>query len=293
MPRSMTGGGAGSAAADGSTCRVEVRTVNNRGFKLSVRARESLFGFEPRIEAVVRERMHRGTISVVLEVRGGAVAATRRLDHDQLAAYLDDLEGFSVARNLPLPQQIDGLLGLPGVVADASHASDVVEKTWPLAAEALGKALDACDAMRLAEGAALAADMRGIIADIRRRVVTIRGRGPAAVERQRERLMERIGSVLAERGVKLAEADITREIVLLADRSDIAEEIVRLESHLDQFERLLGEDSPGRQLDFLAQELAREANTVASKSSDVEIAHAVVETKTLIERLREQVQNLE
>lgn len=293
MPKSMTGCGAGSSATGGSTCRVEVRTINNRGFKLSVRARESFFGFEPRIESVVRERMHRGTISVVLEIRGGAASATRRLDQDQLAAYLDDLEGFSAARNLPLPQQIDGLLCLPGVVADATPASDVVEKTWPLAAEALCKALDACDAMRLAEGAALAADMRGIIADIRRQMVTIRSRGPAAVERQRERLVERIGSVLAERGVKLVESDITREIVLLADRSDIAEEIVRLESHLEQFERLLGEDSPGRQLDFLAQELAREANTVASKSSDVAIAHAVVETKTLIERLREQVQNLE
>ncbi len=293
MPKSMTGCGAGSAAADGSACRVEVRTVNNRGFKLSVRARENFFGLESRIEAVVRERMHRGTISVVLEVRGGAASATRRLDYDQLAAYLDDLERFAVARNLPLPQRVDGILSLSGVVTDATPSSDAVEQTWPIAAEALGKALDGCDAMRLAEGAALAADMRIIIADIRRLVGVIQARGPAAVERQRERLIERIGSLLAERGVKLSEADITREIVLLSDRSDIAEEIVRLESHLDQFERLLGEDSPGRQLDFLSQELAREANTTGSKSSDVEIAHAVVEVKTLIERLREQVQNLE
>jgi uncharacterized protein (TIGR00255 family) len=293
MPKSMTGCGVGNATVGGSACRVEVRTVNNRGFKLSVRARENFFGLEPRIEAAIRGRMHRGTISVVLEVRGGAASATRRLDHDQLAAYLDDLEHIAATRNLSLPQSVEGILGLPGVVTDAAPTDDAMERTWPLAAEALGRALDACDAMRQAEGAALAADMRGIIVDIRRRVGFIRGRAPAAVERQRERLVERIGSLLAERGVRLDEADITREIVLLADRSDIAEEIVRLESHLDQFERLLGEDSPGRQLDFLSQELAREANTVASKSSDVEIAHAVVETKTLIERLREQVQNLE
>jgi len=293
MPRSMTGCGEGVAAAAGSTCRVEVRSVNNRGFKLTVRAREGLFSLEPRIEAVVRERFRRGTVSVSLDVQGLAAAATRRLDHDQLAAYLDDLERFSAARNLPLPQSLDGLLGLPGVVADVSPAGAAAEGLWPLVAEAVAAALVACDAMREAEGAALADDMRGIVAEVRRLVAGIRDRVPAAVARHRERLAERVGSVLAERGAGLSEADLTREIVLLADRSDIAEELVRLESHLDQFERLLAEPTAGRQLDFLTQELGREANTVAAKSADVEIAHAVVEAKTLIERLREQVQNLE
>jgi uncharacterized protein (TIGR00255 family) len=293
MPRSMTGCGEGVAAAAGSTCRVEVRSVNNRGFKLTVRAREGFFSLEPRIEAAVRERFRRGTVSVTLDVQGSAAAATRRLDQDQLAAYLDDLERFSAARNLPLPQSLDGLLGLPGVVADAVPADAAAAGLWPLVAEAVAAAVVACDAMREAEGAALAADIRGIVAEVRLLVAGIRDRVPAAVARHRERLAERVGSVLAERGAGLSEADLTREIVLLADRSDIAEELVRLESHLDQFERLLAEPTAGRQLDFLTQELGREANTVAAKSADVEIAHAVVEAKTLIERLREQVQNLE
>jgi uncharacterized protein (TIGR00255 family) len=109
----------------------------------------------------------------------------------------------------------------------------------------------------------------------------------------RQRLRDRVAKVIEQQGLKLGEGDLAREIALLADRTDIAEELVRLESHLDQFSRLLGEDSPGRSLDFLSQELAREANTIGSKSSDVTIAHAVVEIKTRVERLRELVQNLE
>ncbi len=289
----MTGCGVGAATADATSCRAEVRTVNNRGFKFSIRTRDGLFGLEPRIEALVRARIHRGTVSVSLDVKGGATAAAKRLDLDQLAAYLDDLEQFAAARGLALPQSIEGILGLSGVVTDAVPGEDVVEQVWPVVAQSVSAALDACDAMRDAEGASLAADMRTIIADVRKLVDGIRFRVPAAVERHRERLVERVTTLLGERGSSLTEADLTRELVLLADRSDVAEELVRLDSHIDQFERLLHEPSPGRQLDFLAQELAREANTIASKSSDVEIAHAVVETKTLIERLREQVQNLE
>jgi uncharacterized protein (TIGR00255 family) len=116
---------------------------------------------------------------------------------------------------------------------------------------------------------------------------------PQAVARHRERLKDRVATLLADRGVTLTEADFAREVALVADRTDIAEELVRLESHLAQFRSLLAEESTGRQLDFLAQELAREANTVAAKSADVGIAHAVVEVKTLVDRLREQVQNLE
>jgi uncharacterized protein (TIGR00255 family) len=116
---------------------------------------------------------------------------------------------------------------------------------------------------------------------------------PAVLAEHRARLVERVSKLLAGAGATLSEADVTREIALIADRSDIAEELVRLESHVAQFDRLLDEDSPGRSLDFLAQELAREANTIASKSVDVTIAHLVVELKTRIERLREQVQNIE
>ena len=293
MPKSMTGCGEGTAASGGSACRVELRAVNNRAFKFSLRTKEGLAGLESQAEAVVRERIRRGTVHMTLDLAGPAATVTRRIDQAQLAAYLDELEDFCVGHGLTVPTTVDPLLALPGIVCDAIPDATAGEGVWPLVAEALGRSLDALDGMRQAEGAALAADMRGLCGEIGLLVAGIRGRVPQAVEQQRQRLVERVAGLVAERGSTLTEADITREVVLLADRSDIAEELVRLGSHLDQFARLLETESPGRQLDFLAQELVREANTVASKSADVEIAHAVVEIKTLVERLREQVQNLE
>jgi len=293
MPNSMTGCGEGIATAGESTCRVELRTVNNRSFKFSLRTREGFVGLEPRVETLVRQRVRRGTVQMTLDLTGAAATVMRRIDAGQLAAYLDQLEDFAASHDLALPRSIDGLLGLPGITADAPPEEAALERAWPLVAEAVERALAALDTMRRAEGETLAADMRSICREIARLVAGIRERVPQAVEQQRVRLLERVSSILAERGVSLAEADVAREIALVADRTDIAEEIVRLESHLAQFERLLGEESPGRPLDFLSQELAREANTIASKSADVGIAHAVVELKTRIERLREQVQNLE
>jgi uncharacterized protein (TIGR00255 family) len=293
MPISMTGCGEGVVSAGGSSCRVELRSVNNRAFKFSLRAREGLVGLEPRAEAVVRHRVRRGTIHMGLELSGPAAVAPRRIDRVQLAAYLDELEDFCAGHDLAVPTSVDALLGLPGVTCEAAADSAALEVAWPLVAEALEGAIAALDGMRRAEGQSLADDMLGGCDEIGRLVTTIRERVPQAVARHRERLQDRVALLLADRGVTLTEADFAREVALIADRTDIAEELVRLESHLAQFRSLLAEESTGRQLDFLAQELAREANTVAAKSADVGIAHAVVEVKTLVDRLREQVQNLE
>ena len=293
MPTSMTGCGEGMAAADGSSCRVELRSVNNRAFKFSLRAREGLVGLESRAEAVVRRRVRRGTIHMGLDLAGPAAVAPRRIDRVQLAAYLDALEDFCAGHDLAVPRSVDALLGLPGVTCEAVADADALEAAWPLVAEALERALDALDRMRRAEGQSLADDMLGACGEIGRLVAAIRERVPQAVLRHRERLQDRVAALVVERGVTLTESDFAREVALVADRTDITEELVRLESHLAQFRSLLAEESTGRQLDFLAQEFAREANTVAAKSADVGIAHAVVEVKTLVDRLREQVQNLE
>jgi len=293
MPTSMTGCGEGMASADGSSCRVELRSVNNRAFKFSLRAREGLVGLESRAEAVVRRRVRRGTIHMGLDLAGPAAVAPRRIDHVQLAAYLDALEVFCAGHDLAVPRSVDALLGLPGVTCEAVADAVALEAAWPLVAEALERALDALDRMRRAEGQSLADDMLGACGEIGRLVAAIRERVPQAVVRHRERLQDRVAALVVERGVTLTESDFAREVALVADRTDITEELVRLESHLAQFRSLLAEESTGRQLDFLAQEFAREANTVAAKSADVGIAHAVVEVKTLVDRLREQVQNLE
>jgi uncharacterized protein (TIGR00255 family) len=281
-------------ASDGSsTCRVELRCVNNRFLKFSLRAREGFAALESRLEAAVRERVKRGTVQMTLDLTGPAAPAARQFDESQLEAYLGQLEHFCTRHDLPVPRSIDGLLALPGILADSLPTSDAADAAWPLVSRALALAIDRLDAMRRSEGDAMARDMRSTLREITSIAGRIRDRVPAALEEHRTRLLERVGRVLEQRGVSLTEADLAREIAVLADRSDIAEELVRLESHVAQFDRLLDEDTPGRALDFLTQELAREANTVASKSADVAIAHAVVELKTQVERLKELVQNVE
>jgi uncharacterized protein (TIGR00255 family) len=291
--RSMTGCGTGTATDGASTCRVEIRSVNNRFFKISFRGPEGFSAVEGRVEAAVRRRVRRGAVQVDLDVAGAAATAGRRLDRDQLGAYLDDLERFCADRGLPMPASADGLLGLPGILVDAPPDPDAVERAWPLVARALDEALDRLDAMRAAEAAALAAELRGICDEITRITATIAGRVPRLVEEHRARLVERVGVVLEPHGVSVAATDVLREVALIADRADVAEEIARIGSHVAQAGKLLGTEAAGRPLDFLAQEFAREANTIGSKVADAEVAHAVVELKTRIERLREQVQNIE
>jgi uncharacterized protein (TIGR00255 family) len=293
MALSMTGCGEGVATDGPSVCRVELRSVNNRFFKLSLRAREGFGVLEGQIEAAIRRRVRRGAVQVTLDVGGPAVPSARSLDSDQLGSYLDQLQAFCSGRDLPAPRTMDALLALPGVLVESQPTVDAVQQAWPLVARAVEEAVERLDRMRRAEGDAMARDMLATCGEIATLVATIRARVPAVVEHHRARLFDRVSKLLAAHGTTLTQADLAREVALVADRSDIAEELVRLESHREQFERLLAEESPGRSLDFLTQELAREANTIASKSLDVPIAHAVVDLKTRIERLRELVQNVE
>jgi uncharacterized protein (TIGR00255 family) len=290
--RSMTGCGEGVAADNAVSCRVELRCVNNRFFKFSLRARDGFAALETRAEATVRRRVRRGSVQMALDLSGGAAAA-RRLDAAQLSAYLDDLADFCAARGLAAPARAEALLDLPGVVVDRVVDNSVVERSWPIVARALDTALDALDDMRLAEGRTLAADLRATCGDIRDLAATVACRGPRVIEDHRRRLLDRLTATLDPQGITVSPGDVAREVAIVAEKCDIGEELVRLGSHVDQFERLLETEAAGRQLDFLAQELSREANTIASKSPDAEIAHAVVEIKSRIERLREQVQNIE
>ena len=293
MPLSMTGCGDGVATEGSSACRAEVRSVNNRFLKVSLRARDGFGLLESRVEALVRGQVRRGAVQVTLEISGPAAPASRALDAAQLAAYLSQLETLCADRGLPAPLSLDGLLALPGILVESAPSPETIEAAWPLVERAVRAALEGLDRMRRTEGETLARDMRAGCEALRAVAERIRARVPLVLVEQRERLRERVSRILEQQGLALADADVAREIALLADRADIAEELVRLESHVGQFVALLAEDSPGRPLDFLSQELAREANTIGSKSSDVAIAHAVVELKTLVERLREQVQNIE
>ena len=147
--------------------------------------------------------------------------------------------------------------------------------------------------MRQSEGAALVTDLEQACVSIGDLVQQIRKRVPEVVAEHRQKLLERVAKVLETHHTRLDDNDVIREVALIADRSDISEELIRLESHVEQFRKLLGDTAPGRSLDFLAQELGREANTIGSKSVDVAIAHAVVDLKSQVERIREQAANIE
>lgn len=293
MATSMSGCGEATCTREGTTCRAEVRTVNNRFFKLTTRSREGLAMFEARIEALLRRTIRRGSVHVAIDFSGRDAPGRRQLDVDQLEWYLTDLRAFSERHGLPLASTVAGMLTLPGVVVEQRGDASALERQWPLIEEAIGDAVESLQLMRVAEGGAMAASIRSWCGEIRNRVGGIRERLPEVLDAHRQRLRGRLERVLDGNEESISQADLAREMAIIADRTDIAEELVRLESHVEQVERLLGDESPGRSLDFLAQELAREVNTIASKSSDVLISQTAVELKSTVEQIREVVQNIE
>ncbi len=295
MLRSMTGFGAAARSAQDTNARVEIRSVNHRHLQVKTRLPQAFSQLEPQIEAAVRARLTRGSVVVSVDLDRGARGAAR-IDAAALASWRDAVARAADDAGLKAEIPLSTLLGLPGVIASTEHVEDV-EATQALILSVLDAAIGEMEAMRAREGAALDADLRRNAQAIAAITAKIAERMPAAVIEHHAALRKRLADLLEgnTRGPRLPnEADLAREIALLADRMDVSEELTRLASHLQQLETLLGGDGPvGRPLDFLVQELFREANTIGSKCSDAAAAHLVVEMKTLLERLREQVQNVE
>ncbi|MBN2473161.1 MAG: YicC family protein [Pirellulales bacterium] len=290
----MTGFGEGRCEQDGLSVVVEVRAINSRFFKLSVRPSEGLGSLEPAMEEVVRKSVRRGTIQVALRIDRAASPEAFKINADVLERYRLQLESLRQRWAVSQVVSLESLLPLPGVVEDkSSHATDVAAE-WPVIGRALEAAMENLQQMRAEEGRAMAADLRANCRSVTAGLEQIRQRAPLVVDAYRERLEERLKRALAEYDVELDPADVIREVGLFAERGDISEEIVRLQSHLDQFDAIMElPESSGRKLEFLTQEMFREANTIGSKGNDVEIARAVIEIKTAIERIREMIQNIE
>lgn len=294
----MTGFGEAQRKQAGLAASVEVRTVNSRYFKLTVRASEGYGALESQIEAVVRERIKRGTVSVSLRVDREELSEDfglnpRVLEHyrAQLAPYLATGNSSSDGLDAAL---LAALVQLPGVVREAGLTAEDLQRDWPLVRETLEAALANMAHMRESEGRAMAADLAANCGAIAAELKEIDRRAPDVAAAYRARLAERIGRVLSEYNVSLNPGDLVREVGLFAERCDISEEIVRLRSHLEQFAAITAlDESAGRKLDFLTQEMFRETNTIGSKANDVEIARRVIEIKTAIERIREMIQNVE
>jgi len=291
---SMTGYGEAQCRQDGLAVSVEIRTVNNRFLKLSVRTTEGYASIEPMVEAAVRAAVHRGTVQVNVRVDRKCSPDDYQINVDVLNRYRRQLASLRQEWGIEDESSLESLLALPGVICDASNQAVDAAADWPFIQGAVQAALDNLARMRREEGRAMAADLAVNCRLVAECLDRIERRAPLVAGEYRDRLFDRLGKTLAELRSSLDPADLVKEVCLFADRADTSEEIVRLRSHLEQFEATMNlPESSGRKLDFLTQEMFREANTIGSKANDVEIVREVIEIKTAVERIREMIQNIE
>lgn len=293
MLLSMTGFGDVRRQDGRRNITVEARTVNNRFLKCSIRLPDIYTAFEAEIEKLVRATISRGTVNVTVRLERLSGAGRYWVDHEALAAFANQAKESADQLGLTL-NSLDGLLALPGVVAERPEAEMEPEADWSLVEAAVTEALQILNSFRKSEGAAMADELRANLDLIEAEVDAVEEQAPTVVREFRDRLRERVAELIKDSDATLNDSDLIREVSLHADRVDINEEITRLRSHLGQFRSFLDDkQSQGRKLDFLTQELFREVNTIGSKANNVAIAHRVVEMKAAVEKIREILQNIE
>jgi uncharacterized protein (TIGR00255 family) len=290
---SMTGYGRGEARGARTALVVEARSLNHRFLETSLKLPRGLGALEPELRRLIQGRIARGRVDVTVSSRRLAgPAAAVRTDVALGLEYVRSARALAEAAGVAFALGAGDLLRLPGVVTLDEEAEEDDDERAVLLKTAAADALEELVRMRQTEGAALAQELGGRVAALAAWVDAARVLLPAALARVHARLRERVQAVLGEAPVDPAR--LAQEVATWAARSDVAEELARLASHVGQLEQLLADGGPiGRQLDFLAQELHREVNTIASKADDAELVARTLEARTLIERIREQVQNIE
>lgn len=296
MLLSMTGYGEARYQSDALALSLELRALNNRYLKVTVRAADPYHLLEAEFEKVIRRTIRRGTIQVHLRCEKQSSLQDFRINTVALRSYLGQIR--AVAEELALPNQgevlLSQVLALPGVVPEPGSLAFQLHDDWPIIEKVLGQAIDNLQAMRQEEGKAMAQELLSHRDTIGRHLEAIRRIVPRVATTFRDRLHERVRELLGELDVKIDRSDLIKEVSIFAERSDIAEEVVRLASHLEQFQVIMKEpESSGRKLEFLTQEMSREVNTIGSKASDVQISKEVVEIKGALEKIRELIQNVE
>ncbi len=292
----MTGYGEASFQSELLSISLELRALNNRYLKVSLRAPEPYNLLESEFEKVVRKTIKRGTLQIHLRCTRECAAQDYQINSVALRSYLKQL--LVVTGEFSLPNGGDALLSqalaLPGVVPEPGTSALKVDEEWPILERVLEQALAKLQAMRQDEGRAMAGELLSLRDQIAGHLAAIRERAPQVAVLFRDRLLERVRTLLGDVDVQIDRSDLIKEVSIFAERSDIAEEIVRLASHLEQFQVIVNEpESAGRKLEFLTQEMFREANTIGSKASDVGISRHVVEIKGALEKIRELIQNVE
>ena len=292
MILSMTGYGEVQHSDDGVSYVLELRSLNNRYFKASIKLPESLSVFESEVDKLLRTRLSRGSVTYNLRMRDTRAEAAQEINVAAVESYVKQLGRLSTA----VPVQIDlaVILALPGVCQPPGLDEAERERQWKVLESMTVEAMNLLIEMRRVEGKVLRDDLLTQCSQIRKHLAAIAERSPVVLKEYHQRLLNRANELLGEAKLQLQLDDVKREVALYAERCDINEEISRLGSHLEQFEKLCdSRELAGRKLDFLAQELLRETNTIGSKANDAAIAHHIVEIKGAIDRLKEQVQNVE
>ena len=293
MIRSMTGYGRSETGDAGSRFSIEIRSLNNRYLDIQIKMPRGLAVLESRVKKTVQERFSRGRFDVSIMRSSEQESCGRLVVNEALAAeyigILEDLKkrfGLSGDVDLSLVTGLADLITMTGIKEDP-------EQHWQIISKGMSQALDELDVMRNDEGALLAEDIGERLDTVDRTGKAIRSQVPVGVENARKRMTDTLNRLLSEQPdpVRLAQ-----EIAVLAERTDVTEELTRLECHMTQFRSLLGgssREAVGRKLDFLLQEMGREVNTIASKAMDAQISMDVVNVKAELEKIREQVQNIE
>jgi uncharacterized protein (TIGR00255 family) len=291
----MTGFGRAESGGDGVTVTVEARSVNHRHLDIAIRLPRALSPLEMDSRRLIQARVERGRIDVSVQLGPPPGQSTQqiRVDGALASQYIEQARALGLATGLGDEVSLSWVLERPGVVVrteDSDTAAGVI--AWPALEDVLGRALDELVRCRATEGEALAAELYAQHAALRAQVDLIAARTPTALARYQERLRERIAALLGD--AVIDQGRIVTEVAIWAEKTDVREELTRLAAHLDQLAVLLDKGgSIGRPLDFLIQELNREVNTIASKADDLELSQSALAAKGIIEKMREQAQNLE
>lgn len=295
----MTGFGDASEQVDGVFYCVELRSLNNRYYKASIRLPDEIASLEAELDSLLRRRLNRGSITLAVKTRDTRAHAVPQIDDSVLTEYLGHLEKLrakALGNGHSLNIDLTALLALPGVLQPHRDDQPLLDQARPVVMRLTERACDKLTGMRVTEGRSIAEDLAKQREVIDRLLAGVAQRAPQVIDVYHQKLRSRIDELLARAQLAIDQTDLTREVAIFAERADISEEVSRMTAHMEQFEQIIeasGGEPAGRTLDFLAQELLREANTIASKSNDAQISRDIVEIKGAIDRIKEQVQNVE
>ena len=290
---SMTGFGSASQRDRRFDVDVEVRSVNHRFLVLKQSLPEEFSRQESELERVVRDRLGRGSVTVSVSVKATADEGPALPDVKLLKETAKRLREVQKTLGLKGELALQDLLAIPSLWSNG-RGQLPAEELWPKLKKLVEKALDGLEATRTREGASIAKDFQARLDAVDACVAKVAARTPVVVEAYQKKLDARVQALLAQKGLETAKPDIAKEVAVYADRCDISEECQRLAAHTAEFRKIIaGKGQVGRRLDFLTQEMGREANTIASKGNDAEISAAAVEIKAELEKIKEQVENVE